>query len=1160
MRPELIGYRYEALGKLGAGGMGEVYRCKDWLTGEIVALKRIKRRSSGSRTPTPRWPGSSASSESTTLTAEGNQDWASPQAGVSERSSTVTAGLAAAIAQEFRILSSLRHPNIISVLDYGFANDAGPYFTMSLLPDAVTLTLAARKASFSEKIDFLFQILQALSYLHRHGITHRDLKPSNVLLTGAHVTVMDFGVSGLSSRLIAGTPRYMAPEILAGFPPGPASDLYAVGVIAVEILAGENVKSDQRLDLSALGVPVGLITIVHRLLSPLASDRYADANRLIADLASAAEQPLPRESIEHRESYLRAAPLIGRRRILARLSRHLRAAIRGVGSTLLLAGESGAGKSRLLEKLRSDALVRGVLVFAGRARGGEAAPYSVFRDAVLRLALILPLADSEASVLKAVFPEIEGVLGQSVPDPPAVDPETFSALFTEHILALFQRLGKPALLEIEDSHLLREDLGLLRKLSQCATALPLMIVLAHRTEDRPALPSEYPEATLFPVPRLNSSEIRQMSVAMLGPEVGGNKVLAAFLEKETEGNAFFLVEAVKALAEERGRLDKVSAEALPEEVFAGGIRDTVRRRLERIPASSRELLQLSAILGRDVHPDILAAAGGDVDHFLMHCDELGILEGHGYRWRFTHDKLREGVLREITDPLRIDLHRRAAEAIENTRGGQADWVHALAYHWKAACVSDKAAHYQVIAAGQMLGLGVPEKALELGVDAARQLGIDIPSSLDQTRMGIGTEAQQASAMLRERHFTDLGNLPGLADERVDRAVQALQLILPAAHISKNPELFALCALKSMTLTLKHGVGSWAPEVFATYAAVLRGMTGDSRDAEKYSLLAIHYDRKVKGKLSGPVAFLHAWFIQHWLHPLRENLPLALEGVASAAAAGDSLYECFCASSYVMYLSASGAPLEEVVGAAEMQMQRIAGRVRVAAFHCLLERQFALALAGRTTEPTSLSDATYEEARDLASICSTTNFNQIAYFCLAKMRLSYYYGDYRASLRYAEKALPLIPAFQGQIAEWEFAFYRALSLLGQALLFEEGASKSLIAGAKSVAEPMAKWAEDNPHSFAHKYDLVRAELCRAEGHPEEAGELYEKAATLAYAEGFVHDQALGHERAASFFSSAGDREKARSEARSAIEAYRSWGAEAKAAQVEQHFFPGLHGER
>jgi serine/threonine protein kinase len=91
------------------------------------------------------------------------------------------------------------------------------------------------------------QVLQAIIYLHRRGILHRDLKPSNILVAAGAVRVLDFGLAIERGRRAsaAGTVGYLAPEVLSGEPPSERSDLYAVGVIAFELLASVHPFADR---------------------------------------------------------------------------------------------------------------------------------------------------------------------------------------------------------------------------------------------------------------------------------------------------------------------------------------------------------------------------------------------------------------------------------------------------------------------------------------------------------------------------------------------------------------------------------------------------------------------------------------------------------------------------------------------------------------------------------------------------------------------------------------------------------------------------------------------------------------------------------------------------------------------------------------------------
>ncbi|HZI15014.1 MAG TPA: AAA family ATPase, partial [Myxococcus sp.] len=656
-RAALVGRRYQLLDIVGRGGMGTVYRAVDRLGGPI-ALKRLHRSLEEL--------GQGATPSSTTSTSR---------------------QVALDLAAEFQVLTSLRHPHVIQVLDYGFDEELRPYLTMELLEGARTLVEAGRGQSPEAQVELLVQVLQALAYLHRRGFLHRDLKPANVLVVDGQVKVLDFGLALARERAVsrgaAGSPGYMAPELFQGEPASEASDLFSVGVMARRMLAGAREPAP------------GLEAILQRLLAAERGQRYQRAEEVLKALQEVAGQRMRVETPATRESYLRAARFVGREAELARLEQALERALAGRGGAWLVGGESGVGKSRLVEEVRTLALVRGAVVLRGQAVSSGGGPYEDFRPVLRWLALLTEPGGFEASTLKDLVPDLEALLQRPVPPAPELAGDMAQERLLGVVEALFERLGQPTLLILEDLQWAgAESLRLLARLSARAAALPLLVVATYRDDERPGLPRELPAMQVLSLPRLGAEEMARLSESMIG-EAGRAPQVLELLRRETEGNPFFLVEVVRALAEEAGQLDRIGTAPLPERVFVGGVRQLIQRRLDKVPASARELLRLAAVVGRYLDLEVLRAdaPGVDLERWLEDCAGCAVLDFADGRWRFAHDKLREGILASLTWVETQALHQRAARAIEAAHPGAPEWLAALAHHWGKAGDTQREAHY-----------------------------------------------------------------------------------------------------------------------------------------------------------------------------------------------------------------------------------------------------------------------------------------------------------------------------------------------------------------------------------------------------------------------------------------------------------------------------------
>jgi predicted ATPase len=686
--------RYALEQVLGHGGMGAVYRALDRFTQRHVALKRIY--------------------------------LPSDQRLYSQ--STEGVNLRLALTREFQTLASLRHPHIIEVLDYGFLADGQPFFTMKLLEQAQNFLEATANQSMAVKVRLLMQSLQALDYLHRHDIIHHDLKPANVLVEAGQLYLVDFGLALVrteeDTESSGGTLAYMAPEVLQFGQLSPAGDLYSLGVMAYEIFAGRHpFQTDDmtalmfqiiatKPEMAHLNLPPSMTAVIERLLIKDPNLRYQTAAEVLEDLSLASGVPRPTETFEIRESYLQAARFVGREKELAQLKTALQATLvlddkDGVGSTWLIGGESGVGKSRLVEELRIQALVSGVRVLYGQAIAEGGAAYQIWREPLRRLGLMTPLSEYEASLLQTMVPDLDVLLERSIDPAPVLDAQSLRQEILSLVVSLFKRQEQPVLLVLEDLQWVRQSLDILEALLPIADLLPLLIIGTYRDDTAPQLPQRLPKMEVVKLDRLDEKAIAQLSESMLG-KAGQRTEIVQLLQRETEGNVFFLVETVRALADAAGDLENVGRITLPKTIVSGGIQRIIRKRVEDVPGAAQPLLRLAAVAGRQLdlrvlrhlletesHPGI-----ENLESWLDQTVNAAVIDQRDGIWRFAHDKLREALLSSIDETEKPDLARRVASAMEYVYRDDPAHLPAelLAYYWRMAGNREKELYYSEIAA------------------------------------------------------------------------------------------------------------------------------------------------------------------------------------------------------------------------------------------------------------------------------------------------------------------------------------------------------------------------------------------------------------------------------------------------------------------------------
>ncbi len=426
---------------------------------------------------------------------------------------------------------------------------------------------------------------------------------------------------------------------------------------------------------------------------------------------------------------------------------------------------------------------------------------------------MMPLDDLSAGVIKPLVPDLARLLGRDIPDTPELDGEAARQrlhLTLAGICWAAARNCSPLVLLLEDLHWATAGLDPLRVLSRGLAGLPLLVVGTFSSEERPSLPTECPAMNLMSLSPLSQASTAELIASMLG-KAGEQPALHDLLQRETEGNPFFLVETVYALAGDSGQLQAVNGMPVPESISAGEVQKAIRRRLARVPASHRPLLVLAAVAGRGLDPEVLRAVDPDthLETWLNDCANAAVLEVRDGSWRFVHDKLRTELMCELHDAERSSLHRQLAEALERVYPDDPVYAAALSAHWEAAGVhlvgratpeiAEKTARYARLA-------GEHAAALYADADAVRFFTRALAFTPDfdaAARSGLLLAREQVYGRQgnREAQAADLAQLRVLADTTTFRCAVAL----------RAGEYHNMVSEFGLALVASEEAGRWATE-------------------------------------------------------------------------------------------------------------------------------------------------------------------------------------------------------------------------------------------------------------------------------------------------------------------------------------------------------------
>jgi DNA-binding CsgD family transcriptional regulator/tetratricopeptide (TPR) repeat protein len=492
-------------------------------------------------------------------------------------------------------------------------------------------------------------------------------------------------------------------------------------------------------------------------------------------------------------------PFVGRSAELERL-RTLMPSAKGEGSrVVLLGGEPGSGKSRLVREFAAEAAADGALVLYGGCNAEVRTPYGPFVEALdqlqratepdeLRTAL-----GSRGGELTRLLPELGSRVSGLTPAVEA-DPDTERHRLHTAVTDLLGGVGRhrPVLLVLEDVHWAdAPTLLLLRHLARAGSARTLLLATFRDTEaDVPGGLSEMLadlrryDTVRLGLHGLSGDEVAEFVRSAAGEDLGpALRELARVIRELTDGNAFLVCELWRAM-EETGAVEVVDGTirvtGSPAELGSpDSVREVVSQRLSRLAPRTSDLLELAATAGAEFELDVVRrAAGLGEPELLGTLDEAvrsGMIEevpSRGLVCRFTHELVRRALYDRLSGPRRAELHLRVGEALERGSGRSGRTIADLAHHFASAAPfggTARAVEYNLLAArAATAALAFDEAAARLRTALA--LGIERPEERMELSLELGHVSHRGGKSLdalaafraAAEIARDLGDAHGLA--------------------------------------------------------------------------------------------------------------------------------------------------------------------------------------------------------------------------------------------------------------------------------------------------------------------------------------------------------------------------------------------------------------
>ena len=600
-------------------------------------------------------------------------------------------GYLARFLREVEAGGRVDHPGLVRTIASGLHEEGGfevPYLVLEFVEGQNLRDLIAETGSVSERLarEIAVQVADTLAAVHGAGIVHRDVKPENVVIAPDEtVKLMDLGVAFLAEEGLrltqtgefVGSLLYAAPEQLRGDVLDGRADLYALGLLLYEVVAGRQPGEGRRpLREAAPDVSPFFDRLVRCLLAREPAQRLPDARALAETLRQGERSAWWRDQVvvsgDPRDAY-GDTPFYGRDGELERLAALYDEVDAGEGRTLLLEGEPGIGKSRLLaewlHRIHANTEDGPRCLIARHEPGAHALarpPLAVAlaealqgRDRRERLAAYL---GPRAGLLDALLhhldgDEVEGAEG-------ALSPAARGTAYLDVLRGMAAE--RKLVVVLEDLHFGSEEArALFLLLARGLAEDPVLVVATSRPETEGLWPRDIrgrSSALHLAVGGIGEEAAHELLRASLGTAATLGSGLRDLVQ-QADGNPFCLLEFARELDERREGRASASV-GIP-----SSLRELVEARLRALDREDRDLLAVAACAVDPFDPVLICDAVGlpplrGLRRFHALHRERGLLRAEGPTYRFQHHLVREVLHEDLPPALKATYHAALGDALE----------------------------------------------------------------------------------------------------------------------------------------------------------------------------------------------------------------------------------------------------------------------------------------------------------------------------------------------------------------------------------------------------------------------------------------------------------------------------------------------------------------